>query len=1095
MAKSRKVPEMPILAPKDGEIERKNAYTRLNPSGDEEFVIKRVGKQDAETLNELAMDLLDLLESVEFANSPAMFSGQSNSERNVNQPNPPQLVASRGDPARAAGETLTNIDLNSAPADGPELARVRSPLRSNARGNESTSKYISHGNGMDLGATHSESLTCTGAIAIAPAAFGSPPSKTKKRRSGDKDTNTSRVESNMGAGRNPKMLAEWLPTFKGAGYNPGEHAMPEPDGKGVAERTPTSDTVGEYDTDTSAFGKEWPRHHNDTPAMCDVDENGVENKPQGTHESTHAEADDGIQDEVGHNWPDQPKNSGQGVAEKFEGSRWSDGGTLESSSMSSDSSGEITNESWSPARMAQFMGEEVDLQALFDSYARTASAVCLEDFQNLCDAHGCDAILDESSLLHLMGHNQEFMFHENRDADGSYWTASAITEGENGPPFASKGTIREFFYYRDADSDPKEKKCQDCGCVGGDCDTECPKCGSNRMQPDEDGRHAGGMRESTARRGRTIREFQERTPEEEANFGKYDDLSDVDDLDSLSGDPDVGSMMTPHGGSSDPLDAHEELGGRYDERLGEMGEMDDYGGVEGGTGMSGLECPGCGYQGEEAECPECGAEMMDALGEDVPGELAGEYGDVPEMLGHDKASQLDELPSPEDDNYDPMYNDKASQEADFFEPEGERKSPPGRAPYAESRQTITGPRIVESLKRFMTSARSMIERNPQARQRDLAEALNHSWRFHAGNVDAHSCPSNVQQTLQGLMNKFPGFSPLLENEGMDGPEGSKLNGGDGPKDNLPKQPVEMTTHGEKNLLGKRQTNNLDGTPVIAGTGRGLTGRSTNESAIPGQMASPPAAGAAPATSGTTKPAAQGAAAPATSGTAKPAAQGAAAPAAQGTAKPAAQGTAAQGAPAAPGTATQAVQENIARLNSHVKKSIAEGARTLRGKYDLVFSVAVSESKDDLPDFIKDKMKKRGSKKGKKGKKKNRTPPRDNLAEALADAEELLQIHSPEKVTFETTFLGPQGRIALKQDTPLFTIMPRGPLVGEGKALFRFNRTAEAFADQLTTEGVTCRITAHNWGSAVQAQTNYATAARAFTMISENRQSRGKLRVR
>lgn len=53
-----------IIAPEeDGEIERYGAYTRLNPSGHREQVVKRKGKTPEETLNELADTLMQLLES------------------------------------------------------------------------------------------------------------------------------------------------------------------------------------------------------------------------------------------------------------------------------------------------------------------------------------------------------------------------------------------------------------------------------------------------------------------------------------------------------------------------------------------------------------------------------------------------------------------------------------------------------------------------------------------------------------------------------------------------------------------------------------------------------------------------------------------------------------------------------------------------------------------------------------------------------------------------------------------------------------------------------------------------------------------------
>ncbi len=211
----------------------------------------------------------------------------------------------------------------------------------------------------------------------------------------------------------PRNLSE-TNEFKSGGYEPGDSKMDSPSGTGVVSKSVKEiDGFGDYDSEMSDMGKEWPRKHNDTAAMCDVDEDGVEHEPQGTHESTHAEADDGIQDKVSHNWPDKPKNDGTSSTE-FGGSRWSDGGEL--------------HESWTPESIGQTIGGGHDLQTLFDAYARTCQNACLEDFQNLCEAHGVDAALDESSIMNLMDSNAEFVFYEGSDGDGLYWTPVPIAE-------------------------------------------------------------------------------------------------------------------------------------------------------------------------------------------------------------------------------------------------------------------------------------------------------------------------------------------------------------------------------------------------------------------------------------------------------------------------------------------------------------------------------------------------------------------------------------------------------------------------------------------------------------------------------------------
>lgn len=817
-----------------------------------------------------------------------------------------------------------------------------------------------------------ESFTGTGAIALPPTTFCHQPEPQKRKRRKGK------LETNHMAKRQGTTLTEWLPPFKGAGYNPGEHQMPKPGGKGVATREPTSDSVGSYDTDTTSHGKEWPRDHNETAAMCDVDDDGVENKPQGSHESTHAEATDGVSDKVGHDWPDQPKISGQGVAEPFGGSRWSDGGVLDGQGPQADSwtheegpgmpndgpitgtsgpqLGQPTNESWSPARFAKMMGEEVDLQRLFNSYAHDATAVCVEDFQNLCEAHGIAAILDESSLMQLMDQNQEFVFSEQLDADGPYWVGEPISES----------------------------CCGECGCDPCECDPQKKKveeCNDDRMGP--------------KKRKRRLNEMQIRSPEEET--------SPLDDLgDEFGGGPSRGAS-DPY---SDELDAIDTMDG-----LGRMGSggLDDLGpdgglgrglGDLGGMGPGGvggeMECPGCGYTGAEEECPECGMEMMDP------------FNDMEGFADRDPVGIED----------DPL--------GDLGE--HSRQNPPRPSGIGESRVIESSPQIIESLKHFLTSATSIIEKNPRARRSDIAEALNHSWHYYARDVDARTCNARIKHTLNGLMNKFPGFNPVLENDAMGSAGGTALTGGDGPKTNLPKQPTEMTTHGDKSLLGRAQKNNLEGTPTIANTGKGMTGHSVNEQK---------------------------------------------------------------------GVATVTAQRNIQRLTNYIRQQLAEGINIPRGNYALQFSILVSEAKK-LPDFIKNKVDKGKGKEGKSDKKstkkgsvppqfeKTRTSKRDNLAEAMADAEEILQLHPAENVTFEVAYLGPQGNVAMKQDIPLFTIVPRGPIVREGKAVFRFQRTASAFANQLATEGVSSRIEPHNWGISVRAQTNYDTASRVFAMISENK---------
>lgn len=928
---------MPVVH-KDGEIERHNAYHRLNPSGHEEFVIKRDGKEE-ETLNELADDVASLLEYMEFGGPmPAMSPEQPPNDRALNQS--PELVASRGDQLRNNDETITNMTGSTQLAsDSPELSRVKSKLQATAVGNKVRNKYItgSSGDGIDYGATHSESFTGTAGIAIAPTQYeviGGDDDDDD-----DNDDESKQVSENSMKKNIDDLLLEWEPEFKAGEYSPGDYQMVSPSGDGVAKRKPKQDRVGAYDTDTTEAGKPFPGKHKDTAAMCDVDEDGVEGKPQGGHESKHGDPTDGHQTKLSHNWPNKPKNSGGGVAEPFGGTRWSDGGTLEGGSGQDDEhytkgspglpkEGPITGTKgaqmgqpmeWSPEKIGQLLGEDANIQELFDSYARSTDQVYLEGFQELCDAHGLDVTLDESSLLHLMASNQEFMFHEHNDSLGTYWLAESA---------AAYGSINEG----------------------------------------------------------VISELQIRSPEEEA--GLYVDRMPAGDPDggipaSAIGMPGRSEMFSDDNAEyDDNLQSGQEQMNRFGP--GPIGadpvgdEVDEFGNDDFGDDEFGGQCPGCGYTGMEDECPECGQLMMQRE-EDIPGNVPQE----------EAAGMGDEL--------------------DLGGELGGGGGPGGRGRNfgpQESREIITGPRINESLGRFMASARSIIENSRGISKKEIAETLNHSWKFYAGNINARSTPTKVRNTLQQMMESFPGFNPLLREAGSDvmGAATGKAitSGGMKQSPHLTKQPGpdEMEQHGSKdNPLKRDQKNCYKNTPIMKGTEKGLTG--TGKVKEESKLRGPNAA---------------------------------------------------------------ILRDNVNILAKRIRNSIRESAKALgSGKHTVSFSIMVSE-----------------------GDSKTRTPTRSQLVEAVADLEEVLQFHSVDDVAFETKFKDAKGHVILKNDVPLATINPRGPLMAEGKAIFRFKRNAELFANELVAEGKTCRIQPHNWGSAVSAKAINENANTAFKTLRKRK---------
>lgn len=875
----------------DDEIERPGTHIRVNPSGHRELVIKRKGKPDDETLNELARDINNMLEGMDFSTAPASPPGG-----NFNQPDTPQMVGSRGDIERANGDSPNNMTLSlPQTADGPDVSKAKSKYSATARGSDLRDKYIASENGLDSGVTHSESFTGTAGIALTPVAFEIP-QKRKKRKTeagynklagGTSKKDYDIEESNMSRA----VINEWDPPFKAAGYTPGDHQMTSPTGNGVAARKPTTDSVGSYETSTKSHGKEWPRDHKDTPAMCDVDENGVENEPQGSHESTHGEPNDGHQKKVGHDWPAEPKNSGQGVAEPFDGERWSDGGTLkggqapngldvENDDHGLPSDGPITgtsSEGWTPSNIGKLMEGELDIQSLFNSYARQSGTVCLEEFQELCRAHGAGVKLDETSLLRLMDNNHELLFHEGRDASGAFWVGEELSE-EWKKPWLKDGESEES---AEDESDESEE-------------SESEESAEDESETVEEG---------------LVSEW---NPHQRPGAG----------INPASANP-IGRGAPQHG-----------IG-----NLG-MGEFeDDLDNASYDVGHSG--CPECGFEDvgpDEEMCPECGA----AMGGDT-------FGDI--ERGH-------------------------------AEPHGM---------YDESRAIVVGPKMVESLKRFMESAKSIFESpiTNQSKNSSIAEALQLSWGYHAKNVDPREAPTNIRESLLNLMRRFRGFNPLREcNMGKEG--GKPIGGSGSPtkSEHLSTEgnpgPDDMEDHGEP--LGKAQTNDLEGTPVIKGTEKGMSGDS------------------------------------------------------------------------------KSVKENVNRLAKHVQKNLQEAVRGLnKQKYGTSYTILVKE-----------------------GKTLNRTAKRSQLAEALADLEELLQIHSHRDVCLEAC-IHQGGSVIRKFDIPAIAVKERGPLVSEGAALFRFKRIAESFADELVSAGATCRVQPHKWGTSVAAKVNYKAATRAFRNLNEAKQ--------
>lgn len=152
-----------------------------------------------------------------------------------------------------------------------------------------------------------------------------------------------------------------------------------------------------------------------------------------------------------------------------------------------------------------------------------------------------------------------------------------------------------------------------------------------------------------------------------------------------------------------------------------------------------------------------------------------------------------------------------------------------------------------------------------------------------------------------------------------------------------------------------------------------------------------------------------------------------------------------------------MKENVMRISHYAKQAINEFAKTLpeHGTYGLRFVVQCEGVK---------------------------ARQRQQLVEAVADIEELMQAYGTSVPRLDVHYYTPKKGVVKKQRIQFNSVRPRGPVVQEGKVIFRYPEVANDFADQVVTEGRACRTYNHNWGAAVAGKFNYGTAKKAFMAI-------------
>ena len=218
------------------------------------------------------------------------------------------------------------------------------------------------------------------------------------------------------------------PSFDAAGYKPGNPKMKRIGGTG-------SGVVGNEKRQMK--GSHGGTEHLSPKGKMRVNDDGVVISTE--INSTHGEASDGVQEVVGHNWPDQPHNDGAS-GEFITGYDYT------------GAAHEPTLEAWDVGNIGHMIGEEINLQQIFNQYAKTRRSVNIAEFKNVCYANGLSYPMNESMFKSLLENNKEFIFTEHHDGLHRFYISESGMDGGrdsfgNVRPPNTEGDPNENGYY------------------------------------------------------------------------------------------------------------------------------------------------------------------------------------------------------------------------------------------------------------------------------------------------------------------------------------------------------------------------------------------------------------------------------------------------------------------------------------------------------------------------------------------------------------------------------------------------------------------------------------------------------------------------
>jgi len=183
------------------------------------------------------------------------------------------------------------------------------------------------------------------------------------------------------------MAKKFKPKFAGHGVQIDGPPVNEPTGKGLLNKQPEQDTTVGSQSDKDMVDHNLLNGLGDdlieSDAMCDVDDNGVENKPQGVKVPGHAKPTDGFTKKLSHN---HENSIAEAIAEMM------DGGAVAVKETECTEEGELT------------------MEELFESYLEeSGETASYEEFAGHCGAQGYETPgLDDTQ--EMMNDHQGYIF-------------------------------------------------------------------------------------------------------------------------------------------------------------------------------------------------------------------------------------------------------------------------------------------------------------------------------------------------------------------------------------------------------------------------------------------------------------------------------------------------------------------------------------------------------------------------------------------------------------------------------------------------------------------------------------------------------------